>query len=196
MFLLLLHSRSCLSVRAKLLDRQGLLVHPMLHLLQMYHPSLLHSLGLLSPSSPLSALPTEVVPLPTTEDMNTFFRSSSSVSSKRAILALVPSYSDAYIPKSLDSDLPMVLTDLCKLEYWKLNYTKLLEKASDVTLAVSCKEVSVVEQKTRRQAKSHLWFRMCAGRITACKTNLSSPSLSLIMSVCHPESMRFCNAAT
>ena len=86
------------------------------------------------------------MPLPTTEDMNTF-RSLSSVSSKPAILALVPSYSDAYIPKSLDSDLPMVLTDLCKPEYLKLNYTELLEKASDVTLAVSRKEVSVAEQR-------------------------------------------------
>ena len=59
-----------------------------------------------------------------------------------------------------------------------------------------------MEQKSRGQAKSCLWFRMHAGRITAsrfkyaCKTNKSSPSLSLIISVCHPESMRFRNAAT
>ena len=145
---------------------------------------------------------TEVVSIPTTEEMSTFFRSISSVSSKPAILALVPSYSDAYIPKSLDVDLPLVLTDLYKPDYLKLNYTELLERASDVTLAVSCKEVSIAEQKTRGQAKSRLWFRMRAGRITAsrfksaCKTNPSSPSLSLIMSVCHPESTRFRTAAT
>ena len=51
----------------------------------------------------------------------------------------------------------MVLTDLCKPEYLKLNYTKLLKKASDVTLAVSCKDVSIVEQKIRGQAKSRVY---------------------------------------
>ena len=75
----------------------------------------------------------------------------------------MPSSSDAYIPKFLDSDLPMVLTDLCKPEYLELNYTELLKKASDVMLAVSCKEVGIVEQKTRGQAKSRLWFRRHAG---------------------------------
>ena len=65
-----------------------------------------------SSSSSSSKLPTEVVPIPTTQEMSTFFRSVSSVSSKPAILFLVPSYLDAYIPKSLDVDLPLVLTDL------------------------------------------------------------------------------------
>ncbi len=62
--------------------------------------------------------------------------------------------------------------------------------------------VKAVEMKTRDQSNSRLWFRMRAGRITAskfkavCCTDLSSPSLSLILSICHPNTMRFRTAAT
>lgn len=61
---------------------------------------------------------------------------------------------------------------------------------------------SLVEEKTRDQARSRLWFRMRSGRITAsrfkcaCCTNPASPSLSLIMAICHPETTKFKTTAT
>jgi hypothetical protein len=51
-------------------------------------------------------------------------------------------------------------------------------------------------------AKSKMWFRFRAGRITAskmkevCRTHLVKPSESLIKSVCYPGENKFTNAAT
>ena len=59
-----------------------------------------------------------------------------------------------------------------------------------------------MEEKTREQASSRLWFRMRTGRITAskfknaCHTDSARPSHSLIMSICHPEIARFNTEAT
>ena len=58
------------------------------------------------------------------------------------------------------------------------------------------------ELKIRMQANSRLWFQMRAGRITAskfkaaCHTNPASPSISLIMSISHPDLFRFLTKAT
>ena len=83
-----------------------------------------------------------------------------------------------------------------------LNYNDLMEVATRKSIIVSEDEAIAVEMKTRDQARSRLWFRMRAGRITAskfkvaCSTDPSSPSLSLVMSICYPERMRFSSDAT
>jgi hypothetical protein len=121
---------------------------------------------------------------------------------KPAVLAIVPPYSEAYIPASLDQDLPMVLSDLHKKEYLSLGYSSLLQVASETELHLTVDQAKTVEAKTRDQAKSRIWFRMRAGRITAskfksaCCTDPANPSKSLIMSVCYPEVFRFSNEAT
>lgn len=59
-----------------------------------------------------------------------------------------------------------------------------------------------MEEKTREQASSRLWFCMRTGRITAskfknaCHTDPACPSHSLIMSICHPEMAGFNTEAT
>lgn len=71
-----------------------------------------------------------------------------------------------------------------------MNYLKSVEP----TIGVNPAEVKLVEAKTIgvRQV-THVVFRMHSGRITAsrfksaCHTDPSYPSLSLIMSICHPE---------
>ena len=120
-----------------------------------------------------------------------------------AVLALMPPYSEAYIPASLDQDLSMVLSDLLhKKEYLDLGYSSLLQVASEISMHVTCDQAKTVEIKTRDQAKSRLCFRMRAGRITAskfksaCCTDLANPSKSFIMSVCYPELVQFSNEAT
>ena len=61
-----------------------------------------------SPSLHSSSTSSGHVPLPTNEKINSFESSLSSLSSKPAILALVPAHSDEYVPKFLDPDLPIV----------------------------------------------------------------------------------------
>ena len=51
------------------------------------------------------------------------------------------------------------------------------------------KQCTLVEKHTREQAKSHLWFQICAGCMTSklhhvCHTNPVQPALSLIAGVC------------
>ena len=83
----------------------------------------------------------------------------------------------------------------------KLNYGELLQKSVKLIINVNPDHVELVEVKTRGQAKSRNWFRMHAGRITAsrfktaCHTDPLYPSLSLIMSICHPEARQFKTAA-
>ena len=68
--------------------------------------------------------------------------------------------------------------------------------------AISEKQWKMSEMMTRDQSNCRLWFRLRAGRITAsrlksaCSTDPASPSLSLIMGICHPELSRFSTAAT
>ena len=78
----------------------------------------------------------------------------------------------------------------------------LLHNLFDSIYNINAKQQLAVEEKTRKQASSRLWFRMRAGRVTAskfkaaCCTNPSKPSHSLIMSICHPELVKFSNEAT
>ena len=60
---------------------------------------------------------------------------------------------------------------------------------------------TAVEQETRQQSASKLWFKFRAGRITAsrmkqaCNTDPAIPSQSLIKSICYPEAYRFVSEA-
>ena len=83
-----------------------------------------------------------------------------------------------------------------------MNYADLIKLAAETTITVTPVEVKQVEAKTRTQSQCRLWYRMRAGRITASRfksashTNPAMPSISLIMSICHPELTKFKNSAT
>ncbi|KAJ4944938.1 hypothetical protein JOQ06_013477 [Pogonophryne albipinna] len=63
-------------------------------------------------------------------------------------------------------------------------------------------QVQAVEEETRNQSSSPIWFSQRAGRITASRlkqvlqTSLAQPSKSLIKSICYPEAHKFSTAAT
>lgn len=118
------------------------------------------------------------------------------------MLAVIPPYSDAYIPATLSQDLPMTLTSLYDKEYLNLGFMNLLQKANNIKVSITTEQATAVEMQTRDQANSRVWFRMRAGRITvskfksACHTDQANPSKSLIMSICYPEALRFSAIAT
>ena len=70
------------------------------------------------------------------------------------------------------------------------------------SLVVDKNQQALVEEKTRDQANSRLWFWIRTGRITAskfkaaCHTDPTCPSQSLIMGIFHPEMARFNAEAT
>ncbi len=62
-------------------------------------------------------------------------------------------------------------------------------------------QVKMVEEVTRDQSKSKVWFQQRTGRVTASRlkselcTFLANPSQSIIKSICYPESSKFYSAA-
>ena len=114
-------------------------------------------------------------------------------------MSLIPAHSDSYVPKSANPELPVVLSSLFDNSLAHADYPTLLKKSEEAfeLLQVTKKQQELVEEKTREQASSRLWFRMRTGRITAsklknaCHTDPACPSHSLIMSICHPEIARF-----
>lgn len=83
-----------------------------------------------------------------------------------------------------------------------MSYFELHQLSSKVVVSLTDEQCKTVEFNTRDQMKGKLWFRMRAGRMTAskvkavCHTGSSSLSLSLVMSICHPDTVRFKAAAT
>lgn len=155
-----------------------------------------------SPSpAPLPA-PKKKRPSEFTEDFNKFLSDLDACSSKPAILSLIPQFSDKFVPKSLAPDFPSPLSNLYNSDYLKLDYQSLLQKASEITIEVTESQARFVEQETRDQYQSRLWYRMRSGRITAsklkaaCRTDPCLPSQSLIMSICYPELSKFKSTTT
>ena len=157
-----------------------------------------------TPSNATSVIKESSVAAPSETELNEFFISINKCSSKPAILSLIPDYADSYVPKSLSPELPDVLSNLYDKGLVNADYPILLKKAEDIVrqLPVIEKQQALVEERTRGQANSRLWFRMRTGCITAsrfysaCHTDPSCPSHSLIMGICHPEMAQFNTEAT
>ena len=145
---------------------------------------------------------TSTIVSPTDAQKMNFLRSLSTSSTKPAVLAVVREFHRSYIPFASHDVFPPILHNLYEAENLKFDYGKLLELAEKTTITVTEDQCRAVELETREQYKSRLWFRFRAGRITAsklkavCSTSVASPSLSLIMGICHPELGKFRNAAT
>ena len=75
-----------------------------------------------------------------------------------------------------------------------LSYPDLLQKCDDIfnSYTFSFNQAAKVEEMTRLQSKSRVWFQQRAGRITASKfreilhTDYTQPSISAIKSICYP----------
>lgn len=124
--------------------------------------------------------------------------------SKPAVMALMKEFSDAYVPSSINEDLPPVLSTYFDKELSAAEYDTVMSVCEQKLFIydINAKEQIAVEERTRKQANSRLWFRMRTGRVTAskfksaCVTDPLKPSHSLIMSICHPELMKFTSEAT
>ena len=105
----------------------------------------------------------KVVPdFPSDEDVKLLSQSDT----KPAILSLIPEHSSHYIPKTSLPEFPQSLLMLYDPNFLKLNYHELLEKCELVNIVVT---FSSVEEASREQYKSKIWFRYRSGRITASR---------------------------
>ena len=81
-------------------------------------------------------------------------------------------------------------------------YEELIIATKNMNINITTEEVKIIEENTRNQSKSSLWFKYRAGRITAsqfkfvCRTSLEKPSLTVLKSICYPEKVLFHSKAT
>ena len=140
--------------------------------------------------------------VPSDEQLEQFYKALSECG-KPAILSITPGHCDAYVPVQVNG-VPPPLSDLFKEEYLTAPYTDLMDQCDQCfkEMKVTSEQACMIEENTRLQAKSKLWFQQRSGRITASKlkaavhTNISQPSQSLIMSICYPESRQFYSKTT
>ena len=124
------------------------------------------------------------IPEPTENELSSLFHSLHESGSKPALLALIPSYSEQYVPKPIQGNFPIVLTELRDDSAMHMDYCELLQKCQEIEINVTAGQAEAVELATREQASSKLWFRFRSGRITAskmktaCRTDPTLPALS------------------
>ena len=140
---------------------------------------------------------------PSEDDKDAFFKELSECRGKPVILSLIPCYNESYVPLYETGKVMKPLTELFSATISKLAYPDLLQKCEEIyeTISFSFTQAQQVEEMTRMQADSRLWFQQRAGRITASKfrqvlhTDISQQSISLLLSICYPESYKAVSSA-
>lgn len=133
-----------------------------------------------------------------------FFSKLAESNPQASILSIIPDHLNNFIPQSCSKEFPISISAFYDSKYLDVPYDKLLQECEKVfdKLSVTSEQSSMVEQHTRDQVKSRLWFYHRAGRITASKfkaavhTDAAMPSQSLIKSICYPEQLKFTSTAT
>ena len=138
--------------------------------------------------------PAYKIPKPIADDIHVHYQHLSGLKVNPVLLSLVAEFNDSYIPLYEKGVLPKPLTHL--YEATALSYPDLLNKCEQVYqgIALTAEQAKTVEEKTRDQSGSKLWFQQKAGRVIASKLRsvlhikITNPSKSLIYSICYPES--------
>ncbi|XP_034062056.1 uncharacterized protein LOC117539828 [Gymnodraco acuticeps] len=131
-----------------------------------------------------------------------FFKTLSRNSPRSAALMSREPYYREFVPKSV-SKLPKPLPQYRTPEMLQLSPTELQNACQDFRQEeLTQPQVQAVEEETRNQSLSAIWFSQRAGMITASRlkqvlqTSLAQPSKSLIKSISYPEAYKFSTAAT
>ena len=142
--------------------------------------------------------------MPSAAERDNFFKEIASYG-KSAILSLILPYNASFMSHEEYADvLPRSKTEQVKSKHSSSSINDTIAQIDKVfdCLQVNAKEGEAVENATRNQSQSEMWYTQRVVRITAskfkvaCYTNQENPSKSLIKMVCYPESHRFTSVAT
>ena len=142
------------------------------------------------------------VPSLADEERQEFLRKLMSVVPNAAVLTISPGFSQYFTPSITRPEAPEPLTNLYSDGCHEMSRSELRAYADGLDISITPEQAKWIEEHTRKQANSKLWFQYRAGRITAsrmkaaCRTSTEKPSPSLIRAICHPESVKFRSAAT
>ena len=78
---------------------------------------------------------------------------------KPAVLSLIPEFLEKYLLKASLVIFPTPLASLYQSDFLELNYDDLLTQCKSVLVNVNQEIANVVEQETRTQSHSKLWFK-------------------------------------
>ena len=143
------------------------------------------------------------IPKPTEGELHQCFVNLSKTEGKPVLLSTIPDFSDSYIPVSHLPNFPKPLTELFDPTVMTLSYPELPQQCEELynNYVITADQAEVVEENTRQQAKSKMWFQQKSGRVTASRlksvitTDASQPSVSLIKSICYPDAHKFYSVA-
>ena len=135
------------------------------------------------------------IPKPTVGDLRNHHLQLSRMKRKPILLSFFSEFNESYVPKYVSGVLPNLLTYLYDKTTLSMSFPDLLNRCDEVynSISLSVQQASRVEEDTRQQSNSKVWFEQRLGRVTASKlhsvlhTELSNPSVSLIKSICYPQ---------
>ena len=112
---------------------------------------------------------------PTESKLNQFY-DISRTEGKPVILSHTPGFSDPYVPISHLPNFPKPLTELFDPNTMSLSYPDLLQQCEELynNHVLTADQAELVENNTRQQAKSKVWFQQKSGRVTASRLKIFS----------------------
>ena len=119
------------------------------------------------------------------------------------LLSHIPGFNESYVPINHLPNFPKPLTELFDPNAMSLSYPDLLQRCEESynNYVITADQAELVQKNTWLQAKSKVWFQQKSGRVTASRlksvisTDVSQPSVSLIKSICYPDTHKFLSVA-
>ena len=144
--------------------------------------------------------PTKFKP-PTDEELSDFFTEVAKETFKKPVLlSLIVPHNNQFAQSSVQ--LPLPLQSIFDPKHLELDYLQLLGLATEyIPNSVSTTQQEHLEEVTRSQSKSKVWFKFRAGRITGSRVyqvvHTDPHKLSsLLSSICYPEACKFSSATS
>ncbi|KAM9409450.1 uncharacterized protein KZ484_001659 isoform 1-T1 [Pholidichthys leucotaenia] len=133
------------------------------------------------------------------EEKKQFYNNLQASGAKCAVLSLLDSHHQNFIPVSITANLPPTLTELAKRHSCQADDDEQVQAACrDImtNLTLTRDQGSTLERLTRKQSNCKLWINYRAGRLTAsnfkrcCRTKVDKPSVSLLCATQRHTSLR------
>ena len=143
------------------------------------------------------------IPPPTEDELKEHYSRLTKTKGRPVLLSLVPGLNDSFIPKYVSGILPKPLTHLYDEDALSLPFPDLLKKCEQIydEVSVSVEQAKMVEQETRKQSNSKIWYDQRSGRVTSSRLHgilhmrQSKSSVSLVKAICYPGAAKFFSKA-
>nr|CAI5819622.1 unnamed protein product [Callosobruchus analis] len=133
-------------------------------------------------------------------EMIEFLKKIEEVGSSSALMRVLEPFASKMAVK--EDTINNIYNNLYDTELQQLPYSELVMHVAQFKAELSVEDCHKIQEATKKQAQSAMWFQQRTGRITAssfkrtCRKSVLAPSLSLIKTICYPTSFLFKTKAT